>query len=189
MGAILTELRINRGPAFFHAAFVVFIIFLSRPGSILPAFFVNFDVKPSLDGRARCAPRKKTAVPGGRTPPFCFLASRSGPLPAGHFTRLAMMPGRTEKENKMTNTNKNEAAATKNPPVAKIRVDLINASIWKNPTDKGTFYNVTFESRYRDGEGNWKSSHSYTSNDLLALAKAADLAHTKIVELRNAENE
>ena len=76
----------------------------------------------------------------------------------------------------MTNTNKNEAAATKNPPVAKIRVDLINASIWKNPTDKGIFYNVTFESRYRDGEGNWKSSHSYTSNDLLALAKAADLA-------------
>jgi hypothetical protein len=99
------------------------------------------------------------------------------------------MPGRTEKENKMTNTNKNEAAATKNPPVAKIRVDLINASIWKNKTDKGTFYNVTFESRYRDGEGKWKSSHSYTSNDLLAMAKAADLAHTKIVELRNAEME
>ena len=89
----------------------------------------------------------------------------------------------------MTNTNKNEAAATKNPPVAKIRVDLINASIWKNPTDKGIFYNVTFESRYRDGEGNWKSSHSYTSNDLLALGKAADLAHSKIVELRNGEME
>ncbi len=89
----------------------------------------------------------------------------------------------------MTNTNKNEAAETKNPPVAKVRVDLINASIWKNQTDKGIFYNVTFESRYRNGEGKWKSSHSYTSNDLLALAKAADLAHTKIVELRNAEME
>jgi hypothetical protein len=89
----------------------------------------------------------------------------------------------------MSNTKKNEAAETKNPPVAKIRVDLINASIWKNKTEKGTFYNVTFESRYRDGEGNWKSSHSYTSNDLLALGKAADLAHTKIVELRNSEME
>ncbi|MGB9069399.1 MAG: hypothetical protein WCC21_12600 [Candidatus Acidiferrales bacterium] len=89
----------------------------------------------------------------------------------------------------MSNTKKKEAAETKNPPVAKVRVDLINASIWKNQTDKGTFYNVTFESRYRDGEGNWKSSHSYTANDLLALAKAADLAHTKIIELRNGEME
>jgi hypothetical protein len=89
----------------------------------------------------------------------------------------------------MSNTNKNETAQTKTPPVAKIRVDQINASVWKNQTEKGTFYNVTFESRYRDGEGNWKSSHSYTSNDLLALGKAADLAHSKIVELRNGEME
>ena len=30
-------------------------------------------------------------------------------------------------------------------------------------------------------------SHSYNADDLLALAKAADLAHTKIVEARNGE--
>lgn len=87
----------------------------------------------------------------------------------------------------MTNT-KNETAETKKAaPVAKIRVDLINASIWKNTTDKGTFYNVTFENRYRDGEGNWKSGHNYATGDLLALAKAADLAHSKIIELRNGD--
>ena len=84
-------------------------------------------------------------------------------------------------------TNTKNASETKNPPVAKIRVDLINASIWKNQTDKGTFYNVTFESRYRDSEGNWKSGHSYAAGDLLALAKAADLAHSKIIELRAGE--
>jgi hypothetical protein len=87
----------------------------------------------------------------------------------------------------MTNT-KNETAVTKKAaPVAKVRLDLINASIWKNTTDKGTFYNVTFENRYRDGEGNWKSGHSYAAGDLLALAKAADLAHSKIIELRAGE--
>ena len=85
----------------------------------------------------------------------------------------------------MTNT-KNETAETRKP-AAKIRVDLINASIWKNATDKGTFYNVTFENRYRDSEGNWKSGHSYAAGDLLALAKAADLAHSKIIELRAGE--
>lgn len=87
----------------------------------------------------------------------------------------------------MTNT-KNETAETKKAaPVAKIRVDLINASIWKNTTDKGTFYNVTVENRYRDSDGNWKSGHSYAAGDLLALAKAADLAHSKIIELRAGE--
>ena len=77
---------------------------------------------------------------------------------------------------------KSEAAETKNPPVDKVRVGLISASIWENPTEKGNFYNVTFERRYRDTEGNWKSTHSYGLDDLLVLAKIADLAHTKIVE-------
>ena len=89
----------------------------------------------------------------------------------------------------MTNTKNETADTKKSAPAAKIRVDLINASIWKNANDKGTFYNVTFENRYRDGEGNWKSGHSYAANDLLALAKAADLAHSKIIDLRNAEME
>ena len=46
---------------------------------------------------------------------------------------------------------------------------------------------LTFR-RYKDGD-QWKSSHSYNADDLLALAKAADLAHTKIVEARNADAE
>ncbi len=79
------------------------------------------------------------------------------------------------------NTKKAETEA-KQAPVAKVRVGLISASIWENPTEKGKFYNVTFERRYRDGEGNWKSTHSYGLDDLLTLAKVADLAHTKIVD-------
>ena len=85
------------------------------------------------------------------------------------------------------NTKKTETEA-KQAPVAKVRVGLISASIWENKTDKGNFYNVTFERRYKDGD-QWKSSHSYNADDLLALAKAADLAHTKIVEARNGSDE
>jgi hypothetical protein len=76
---------------------------------------------------------------------------------------------------------KSETAETKNPPVAKVRVGLITGSIWENKTDKGTFYSTTFERRYKDGD-EWKSSHSYNTGDLLELAKAADWAHTKILE-------
>ena len=101
-----------------------------------------------------------------------------------------MMPGLTEKETKMSlkSTKKNEAAETKNPPAGKVRVGLITASIWENKTEKGTFHNVTFERRYKDGD-QWKSSHSYNADDLLALAKAADLAHTEIIKARNGDGE
>lgn len=68
------------------------------------------------------------------------------------------------------------------PPVAKLRIGLITASIWERASDNGNFYTVTFERRYRDSEGNWNSSHSYDPQDLLVLAKLADLAHTKIIE-------
>ena len=71
---------------------------------------------------------------------------------------------------------------TAKPPVAKVRVGLITASIWERNSESGMFYSVSFERRYRDSEGNWQSSHSYDAQDLLALAKAADLAHTKILE-------
>lgn len=69
-----------------------------------------------------------------------------------------------------------------NPPVAKLRDGLLSASIWERKSEKGTFYSVTFERRYKDGQGNWKSSHGYDTGDLLGIAKLADLAHTKILE-------
>ena len=84
---------------------------------------------------------------------------------------------------KKTKTQQQEKAS---PPIAKVRVGLITASIWERQTENGVFFNVSFERRYRDGEGNWKSSHSYDTQDLLALAKAADLAHTKIVQSQQA---
>ena len=70
------------------------------------------------------------------------------------------------------------------PPVAKLRIGLISGAIWERKTENGAFYAVTFERRYRDGEGNFKSSHSYDAQDLLALGKLADMAHSKILELQ-----
>lgn len=77
----------------------------------------------------------------------------------------------------------------KNAPVAKVSVGLQTASIWKNESEGRAFYNVTFDRRYRDAEGNWKSTGSYGRDDLLALAKLADLAHTKVLELQSGADE
>ncbi|HRI12462.1 MAG TPA: hypothetical protein PLX89_05600 [Verrucomicrobiota bacterium] len=65
-------------------------------------------------------------------------------------------------------------------PVHEIRLGAIRAAVWANETDNGTWYNVTFERSYKDGD-TWKSTGSFGRDDLLVLAKAADQAHTWIV--------
>ena len=69
------------------------------------------------------------------------------------------------------------------PPVARVGFGGVQASIWKKTGDRGDFYTATFERRYQEGS-EWKSSHSYGANDLLALQKTADLAVNKIIELQ-----
>jgi hypothetical protein len=69
-------------------------------------------------------------------------------------------------------------------PALKITLHPVSAAIWRNQSEKGAFYGVTFERGYRDAEGNWKSSSSFGASDLLLLAKIADLAHTEVVRFR-----
>lgn len=86
-----------------------------------------------------------------------------------------------------TNTSKKPSTESAKPPVAKLRLGLINASIWERVTENGNRYSGTFERRYRDANGEWHSTHSYDTGDLLTLAKLANQAHTKIVELQTTE--
>lgn len=72
----------------------------------------------------------------------------------------------------------------KNSPVAQLRYGSISAAIWKNDSDKGAFYNVTFQRTYKESE-ELKNSQSFRRDDLLVLAKLADLAHSKIFELQH----
>ena len=71
-----------------------------------------------------------------------------------------------------------------NKPTLYLRLGLIYANIWDRCIKDNIFYSVTFERRYRDKAGNWQSTESYNAEDLLVLAKLADQAHTKIIELR-----
>lgn len=80
-------------------------------------------------------------------------------------------------------TNAQQANQAKRP-VSKLRIGLISAYIWPRPTEKGTFYNVSFERRYKDADGKWQSSFSFNQEDLLALSKLADQAHTEICKLQ-----
>jgi len=72
----------------------------------------------------------------------------------------------------MAKKQTNPAPEKGNPPVAKLRNGLLNATIWAHVTEKGTFYNVTFERRYRDAKGDWKSTQSFDRASLLKLANS-----------------
>ncbi len=69
------------------------------------------------------------------------------------------------------------------PPVAKLRIGLIAASIWERTNEKGTFHSVTFERRYRTPQ----ASGTRPQASLLALAKIADQAHSEIARLTRKE--
>ena len=68
-------------------------------------------------------------------------------------------------------------------PVAEVRTGRVKAAIWRNETEGRTRHNVTFSRLYKDGE-QWKTTQSFGSNDLLARAKVADQAHSRIFELQ-----
>lgn len=86
-------------------------------------------------------------------------------------------------------TSKKRSSETNKPPVARLRIGLIAASIWGRDTDNGSFYSVSFERRYKDAHDEWQSTHSYNADDLLILAKLADQAHSRILELQTEEAE
>jgi hypothetical protein len=68
-------------------------------------------------------------------------------------------------------------------PVAEVRIGAIKDAIWKNEAGASTWHNVTFQRIYKDGD-DWKTSQSFGRDDLLVVAKVADLAHSRIYELQ-----
>jgi hypothetical protein len=78
---------------------------------------------------------------------------------------------------------------TKKAPVAKIRAGYVTASIWENATEKGTRTSVTFQRSYKDKDGKYHNSDSYSGGELLELSKAALDAYDKIREARNGNGE
>ena len=73
-------------------------------------------------------------------------------------------------------------------PVDEIRIGRVKATIWRNGTEDRPRHNVTFSRLYKDDTGEWKSTQSFGRNDLLVLAKVADLAHSRLFELPQQED-
>ena len=91
------------------------------------------------------------------------------PVPAG-ATNTFPPHHSTNKTKNMK--NQMPASTSNNQPVHKIRHSAVSASIWRQETDKGTVFNVTFQRSYKDGD-TWKNSTSFGRNNLLVVSLIA----------------
>ncbi|MBX7165947.1 MAG: hypothetical protein K1X74_06320 [Pirellulales bacterium] len=76
-------------------------------------------------------------------------------------------------------------STTKTKPVHEVRLGRIKAAVWANETENGVRHNVTLARIYKDGN-TWKSTESFSRDDLPLVSKVADLAHTWIFEQQGA---
>jgi hypothetical protein len=62
-----------------------------------------------------------------------------------------------------------------NTPVHELRSGLVRAAVWQNDSQEGPRYSVTFSRLYRL-ENEWKSSRSFSHDELPRVAEVAALA-------------
>jgi hypothetical protein len=75
---------------------------------------------------------------------------------------------------------------TKQRPVETVRDGSIKAAIWKNESENGVFFAVTFARTYKDKEGNLQDTESFSGSQLLRLARLADNAYDRTAKLAKA---
>ncbi|UYV12393.1 MAG: hypothetical protein NCW75_13975 [Phycisphaera sp.] len=80
---------------------------------------------------------------------------------------------------------------TTNKPAETIRDGSLKATIWKNPPktgdDKGPFYSVQITRTWRDEHGTYHDSDRFSRSELLRVARLANRAYDRELELRAAE--
>ena len=69
-----------------------------------------------------------------------------------------------------------------NQPVKKFRLRGISASVFENQTEKGqTYFKVTVQRSYKDGK-TFKSTNSFSRDDLPLLTEVANAAWREILK-------
>lgn len=80
----------------------------------------------------------------------------------------------------MAETTSGEGGARERP-AHEVKVGAVRATVWQNAGANGSWYSVTLSRLYKDDQDQWKDATSFGREDLLAVAKAADLAHTWVL--------
>ena len=76
---------------------------------------------------------------------------------------------------------------TSTPPASTLRDGNLKASIWQNEGERGTYYSTTFSKTYKDEQGQFQETQSFSQNDLLRISELARQAHHEASVLRQVE--
>ena len=87
----------------------------------------------------------------------------------------------------MVGPENKEKETTMSQPAHKIRIGVLQVTIWRNHGEKGNWYSIIPSRGYKQGDDTWKETDSLGSDDLLAMAKLLDLAHTWIMHQQQAD--
>ena len=62
-------------------------------------------------------------------------------------------------------------------PAHKLRDGCLQVVIWRNITDKGTFYTANAQRSYKQGDDTWKETDSLNADDLLPMSELLSEAY------------
>ena len=65
-------------------------------------------------------------------------------------------------------------------PVDTIQDGALKATIWKRDGEQGNFYTVDLSRTYKDDQGNYRDSHSFSGSEPLRIARLANIAYDEI---------
>jgi hypothetical protein len=79
-------------------------------------------------------------------------------------------------------------------PVAKFKAGQVSAALWENEITtknghKATVLKATVERRYRDRDGNWKSSGSFSRNEIPLAIYCLQEAFEKIISVQVSDSD
>ena len=78
---------------------------------------------------------------------------------------------------------------TQQTPIAKFRAGQVSAALWENEIQTGgrtaTMLKATIQRRYKDTDGQWKSSTSFSRNEIPLAIHCLQKAFERIVALQN----
>jgi len=84
--------------------------------------------------------------------------------------------------------NTNEGSQSQgNKPETVIRDGSLKATVWRNESDKGPYYNTTLAKTYTDQQGNPRDTQNFSQSDLLRVAELGREAYGMINDLKRGQ--
>jgi hypothetical protein len=73
-------------------------------------------------------------------------------------------------------------------PVATFKQGGVEVSVWRNSTENGEMFNTTVRNAYKDAEGNWKETKTFSPTDLASPLRSSEKLTLNTAARKRREN-